>query len=206
MRSQKNGLAKGGFFSNLRYDAKKNPMLLVMMIPSVAFFLVFNYLPMVGIYYAFTDYNVRKGLFGSRFVGLNNFKFLFSSGAAWTFTANTLLYNIIFIVIGTALRIAFAIMLAEMSAKFFKKTCQTLMFLPHFVSMVLVGTICFALFNSNGFINSLRLTLGMDKFYYYETPWVWYILIPIVNFWKTTGYGTVVYLSAITGILSLIHI
>ncbi len=200
MRSQKNGLAKGGFFSNLRYDAKKNPMLLVMMIPSVAFFLVFNYLPMVGIYYAFTDYNVRKGLFGSRFVGLNNFKFLFSSGAAWTFTANTLLYNIIFIVIGTALRIAFAIMLAEMSAKFFKKTCQTLMFLPHFVSMVLVGTICFALFNSNGFINSLRLTLGMDKFYYYETPWVWYILIPIVNFWKTTGYGTVVYLSAITGI------
>ena len=65
MRSQKNGLAKGGFFSNLRYDAKKNPMLLVMMIPSVAFFLVFNYLPMVGIYYAFTDYNVRKGLFGS---------------------------------------------------------------------------------------------------------------------------------------------
>lgn len=141
-----------------------------------------------------------KGLFGSRFVGLNNFKFLFSSGAAWTFTANTLLYNIIFIVIGTALRIAFAIMLAEMSAKFFKKTCQTLMFLPHFVSMVLVGTICFALFNSNGFINSLRLTLGMDKFYYYETPWVWYILIPIVNFWKTTGYGTVVYLSAITGI------
>ena len=55
MRSQKNGLAKGGFFSNLRYDAKKNPMLLVMMIPSVAFFLVFNYLPMVGIYYAFTD-------------------------------------------------------------------------------------------------------------------------------------------------------
>ena len=119
---------------------KKNPMLLVMMIPSVAFFLVFNYLPMVGIYYAFTDYNVRKGLFGSRFVGLNNFKFLFSSGAAWTFTANTLLYNIIFIVIGTALRIAFAIMLAEMSAKFFKKTCQTLMFLPHFVSMVLVGT------------------------------------------------------------------
>ena len=200
MRSQKNGLAKGGFFSNLRYDAKKNPMLLAMMIPSVAFFLVFNYLPMVGIYYAFTDYNVRKGLFGSRFVGLNNFKFLFSSGAAWTFTANTLLYNIIFIVIGTALRIAFAIMLAEMSAKFFKKTCQTLMFLPHFVSMVLVGTICFALFNSNGFINSLRLTLGMDKFYYYETPWVWYILIPIVNFWKTTGYGTVVYLSAITGI------
>ena len=184
MRSQKNGLAKGGFFSNLRYDAKKNPMLLVMMIPSVAFFLVFNYLPMVGIYYAFTDYNVRKGLFGSRFVGLNNFKFLFSSGAAWTFTANTLLYNIIFIVIGTALRIAFAIMLAEMSAKFFKKTCQPLMFLPHFVSMVLVGTICFALFNSNGFINSLRLTLGMDKFYYYETPWVWYILIPIVNFMR----------------------
>ena len=200
MRSHKDRLDKGGFFSNLRYDAKKNPMLLVMMIPSVAFFLVFNYLPMVGIYYAFTDYNVRRGLFGSRFVGLNNFKFLFSSGAAWTFTANTLLYNIIFIVIGTALRIAFAIMLAEMSAKLFKKTCQTLMFLPHFVSMVLVGTICFALFNSNGFINSLRVTLGMDKFYYYETPWVWYILIPIVNFWKTTGYGTVVYLSAITGI------
>ncbi|HIV26397.1 MAG TPA: sugar ABC transporter permease [Candidatus Ornithocaccomicrobium faecavium] len=193
--------AKGGsFIGNLRYDLRKNPALLLMMLPSVAFFLLFNYLPMVGVYYAFTDYNVREGLFGSRFVGFANFRFLFSSGNAWTFTANTLIYNIIFIVVGTILRIAFAIMLAEMSARLFKKICQTLMFLPHFVSMVLVGTICFALFSANGFINTARAALGIDKFYFYETPWVWYILIPLVNFWKTTGYGTVVYLSAITGI------
>ena len=191
---------KYGFWANLKYDLRKNPALLLMMIPSVLFFLVFSYIPMVGIYYAFTKYNVRKGLFGSPFCGLANFRFLFTSGNAWTFTANTLIYNVIFIVVGTILKIVLAIMLAEISAKRFKKASQTLMFLPHFVSMVLIGTICYALFRSNGFINTLRQRLGLDAFMFYETPWVWYVIIPLVNFWQGTGYGTVVYLAAIMGI------
>ena len=84
------GGKKFGFVSNLLYDLRKNPTLLIMMIPSVAFFIIFSYMPMVGVYYAFTKYNVRGGLFGSPFVGLKNFEFLFASGKVWTLTANTL--------------------------------------------------------------------------------------------------------------------
>lgn len=131
---------------------------------------------MVGVYCAFTKYNVRGGLFGSPFVGLDNFKFLFQSGKVWTLTANTILYNAIFIAGGLVLKVSFAIMLAEMSHKLVKKVSQTLMFLPHFVSM------------------------GLERFDFYGTPWIWYVIIPLVNFWKGTGYGTVVYLSAIMGI------
>ena len=177
------GGKKFGFVSNLLYDLRKNPALLIMMIPSVAFFIIFSYMPMVGVYYAFTKYNVRGGLFGSPFVGLKNFEFLFASGKVWTLTANTVLYNVIFIAFGTVL-------------------CQTVMFLPHFISMVLVGTICYALFKSNGFINTLIVSMGGETFNFYskEHAWIWYIIIPLVNFWKSTGYGTVVYLSAIMGI------
>jgi len=196
------GGKKFGVVSNLLYDLRKNPTLLIMMIPSVAFFIIFSYMPMVGVYYAFTKYNVRGGLFGSPFVGLKNFEFLFASGKVWTLTANTVLYNVIFIAFGTVLKVAFAIMLAEISYKRFKKVCQTVMFLPHFISMVLVGTICYALFKSNGFINTLIVSMGGETFNFYskEHAWIWYIIIPLVNFWKSTGYGTVVYLSAIMGI------
>lgn len=195
------GASGSRLIANFLYDMKKNPILLVMMLPSVAFFVIFSYIPMVGIYYAFTDYNVRLGLFGSRFVGFKNFLFLFTSGNAVTFTLNTLGYNAIFIVVGTFLKIAFAVMMAEMSAKLFKKTCQTIMFLPNFISMVLVGAFCYAMFNySRGFINNLMTSLGSEKFDFYSTPWVWWIIIPAVNFWKGTGYGTIVYMSAIMGI------
>lgn len=156
---------------------------------------------MVGVYYAFTKYNVRGGLFGSPFVGLDNFKFLFQSGKVWTLTANTILYNAIFIAGGLVLKVSFAIMLAEMSHKLVKKVNQTLMFLPHFVSMVLVGTMAYSLFNYNsGFINTVLTSMGLERFDFYGTPWIWYVIIPLVNFWKGTGYGTVVYLSAIMGI------
>lgn len=204
--SNKSGAAslyrqKHGLVANFMYDLKKNPALLIMMIPSVAFFIIFNYIPMAGVYYAFTDFNVRAGLFGSKFVGFKNFAFLFSSGNAVTFTLNTLGYNVIFIVVGTFLKIAFAVMMAEMSAKLFKKTCQTIMFLPNFISMVLVGAFCYAMLNySRGFINNLLVSLGADKFDFYANGWVWWFIIPLVNFWKSTGYGTVVYMSAIMGI------
>lgn len=190
-----------GILANLRYDMRKNPVLLLIMLPSVAFFIIFSYIPMVGVYYAFTKYNVRGGLFGSPFVGLDNFKFLFQSGKVWTLTANTILYNAIFIAGGLVLKVSFAIMLAEMSHKLVKKVSQTLMFLPHFVSMVLVGTIAYSLFNYNsGFINTVLTSIGLERFDFYGTPWIWYVIIPLVNFWKGTGYGTVVYLSAIMGI------
>ena len=187
--------------SDLRYDLKHNKSLLFMVSPSVIYLFVLSYLPMVGIYYAFTAYNYSGGLFGSPFVGFGNFRFLFSSGAAWKLTINTLYYNAIFIFLGTALRIAIAIMLSEIIGNLFRRVTQTIIILPHFISMVLVGVFAYNIMNyETGLVNNILTSLGAEKYDFYSTPWVWRLIIPVVNFWKSTGYGSIIYLAAILGI------
>ncbi|MEE1199126.1 MAG: ABC transporter permease subunit, partial [Christensenellales bacterium] len=135
------------------------------------------------------------------FIGLANFEYLFSSGLAWRMTFNTLIYNFIFIVGGTVLKVAIAIMFSEIAGKYYKKCVQTVTFLPHFISMVMVGTFAYNLLNYNsGVVNSLLVKLGLDKIDFYSTPNAWYVIIPLVDFWKGLGYGSIIYVSAITGI------
>jgi len=191
--------------TKIRYDIRKNPMLMIMVLPSVVYFLITSYLPMVGVYFAFTSYQFTTDffstLFGSKFVGLSNFEYLFSSGLAWRMTANTLIYNFIFIVGGTILKVAIAIMFSEIAGKFFKKYVQTITFLPHFISMVMVGTFAYNLLNYNsGVINSLLVALGFERMDFYSMPNAWYFILPLVDFWKGVGYGSIIYVSAITGI------
>ncbi len=153
-------------------------MLLLMCIPAIAFFLVFNYAPMPGIWIAFTNFNYRDGIFGSPFVGFRNFEFLIKSGQLWLLTRNTILYNLAFIVLGNVLAITFAIMLNEIRLKYFKKITQSIMFLPYFISVVLVGVIAFNLLNyDTGALNALieqvriqldaarRLRLARDRWH-----------------------------------------
>ncbi len=191
--------------TKIRYDIRKNPILVLMVLPSVVYFLITSYLPMVGVYFGFTSYQFTKGffstLFGSKFVGLDNFEYLFSSGLAWRMTFNTLVYNFIFIVGGTILKVAVAIMFSEIAGKFYKKWVQTITFLPHFISMVMVGTFAYNLLNySSGVINSFLVSLGFERVDFYAMPGAWYIILPIVDFWKGVGYGSIIYVSAITGI------
>ncbi len=191
--------------AKIRYDIRKNPILVLMVLPSIVYFLITSYLPMVGVYFAFTSYQFTTDffstLFGSKFVGLNNFEYLFSSGLAWRMTFNTLIYNFIFIVGGTILKVAVAIMFSEIAGKFYKKWVQTLTFLPHFISMVMVGTFAYNLLNYNsGVINSLLVGLGFERVDFYSIPVAWYVILPIVDFWKGVGYGSIIYVSAITGI------
>ena len=191
--------------TKIRYDIRKNPVLVIMVLPSVAYFLITSYLPMVGVYFGFTSYQFTTDffstLFGSKFVGLSNFEYLFSSGLAWRMTANTLIYNFIFIVGGTILKVAIAIMFSEIAGKFFKKYVQTITFLPHFISMVMVGTFAYNLLNYNsGVINSMLVALGFERVDFYSMPNAWYVILPLVDFWKGVGYGSIIYVSAITGI------
>lgn len=191
--------------TKIRYDIRKNPMLVIMVLPSILYFLITSYLPMVGVYFAFTSYQFTTDffstLFGSKFVGLSNFEYLFSSGLAWRMTANTIIYNFIFIVGGTILKVAVAIMFSEISGRFYKKYVQTITFLPHFISMVMVGTFAYNLLNYNsGVINSLMTALGFDRVDFYSMPGAWYVILPLVDFWKGVGYGSIIYVSAITGI------
>ncbi|MRN53816.1 ABC transporter permease [Paenibacillus monticola] len=174
-----------------------------MLIPLFVYFIAFNYLPLFGLYNAFTNYDFSKGIL-SPFVGLQNFEFLFKGGSdsiIWRLTRNTILYNVAFIVLSNICQIGMAVLLKEITFKKFVKTSQTLMFMPYFVSMVIIGSIIYNLFNFNyGVFNNLFTSLGMEKFDFYRTPWVWPIIIVVVEIWKSLGYGTVIYLASIMGI------
>jgi putative aldouronate transport system permease protein len=175
-----------------------------MTLPAILFFLLFSYIPMVGVYYAFTNYNFKAGLFGSPFVGMKNFDFLFKGGSSsiiWGITKNTVLYNLIFIFLGNFMQILTAIVLSELMAKMFKRISQSFMFLPHFISYVMVGVLAYSVFNFEyGLLNNLITTLGFERWNAYTSPNAWWVIIPIISIWKGLGYGRVIYLAAIMGI------
>ncbi|WP_018756322.1 ABC transporter permease [Paenibacillus terrigena] len=190
-------LKKRGFF----YELNKNKVMFLMLLPTVIFFLINSYFPMVGIYYAFTSYDFAGGLFGSPFVGLDNFKFLYQSGALWKLTINTIGYNVVFIILGNVLAIAIAILISEIRGKLFKKFSQSIMFLPYFMSFVLLSVLAYNMFNfESGFFNQVLKSLGIAPVDIYNTPWVWPILITVFYIWKNLGYSMIIYLAAIMGI------
>ena len=180
---------------------KDNRTLLLMCLPAVVFFIVFNYCPLPGVYIAFTNYNFRDGIFGSPFVGLKNFEFLIQSGELWKLTRNTLLYNVVFIVLGNVVQITLAVMLNEVRNKYFKKVSQTIMFLPYFISVVLIGAIAFNILNyDTGALNTLLRETGGDPVKIYSMAGIWPFIIIFCQMWQQTGYGSVVYFAAICGI------
>jgi len=174
--------------------------LILMCTPAIIFFFVFSYMPMPGAYIAFTNFQYNKGIFNSPFIGLQNFKFLFMSGQLTLLLKNTVLYNIAFILLGNVLQLLFAILLNEVACKWFKKTTQSMMFLPYFISDVLVSLLVYNLLNYDyGFISNMVRNMGGEMAKVYQIPNAWPIIIVLVNLWKGTGYGTVVYFAAITG-------
>jgi putative aldouronate transport system permease protein len=182
-------------------DLKNYRVLLLMLAPAVAFFLLFAYVPMAGIIIAFKHYDYAGGIFGSPWNGLDNFRFFFESGDAWRVTRNTALYNIAFIVVNNALQIFAAIMLFEVGGKWFRKITQSALFLPYFISWVVVGAIAYNLLNYDiGTVNALLRGLGLEPIDIYNTPAYWPYILVLVSAWKGLGYGTVMYLAAITGI------
>lgn len=182
-------------------DVKKYRSLLLMLVPAVLFFLLFAYIPMSGIILAFKQYDYTGGVFGSPWNGWDNFKFFFNSGDAWRVTRNTALYNIAFIVVNNVIQIFAAILLFEVAGKWFRKITQTVLFLPYFISWVVVGAIAYNLFNFDvGTINVLLKGLGMQPVDIYNTAAYWPVILVVVSAWKTLGYGTIMYLAAITGI------
>ena len=168
-------------------DFRRHKTYYFMAIPMVVFFLLFSYLPLPGLYYAFVDYDFMQGL-KSPFCGFKNFEFLFSGGMdsiIWKLTRNTILYNLAFIIVGNIAQITVAVLLKEIHRKYFVKVSQTLMFMPYFVSMVTVGVVVYNIFNYKyGIANNLLTSLGLEKFDFYQTPEVWPFIIVAVQVWK----------------------
>ncbi|GLB29405.1 sugar ABC transporter permease [Lacrimispora amygdalina] len=180
---------------------KNNRTLLFMCLPAIIFFTVFNYCPLPGIYIAFTNYNFRDGIFASPFAGFKNFEFLIKSGQLWLLTRNTILYNLVFIFLGNVLQITLAVMLNEIGNRIFKKAAQTMMFLPYFISAVLIGAIMFNILNyDTGALNTLIRQTGGNPLKIYSMAGAWPFIIVFCQMWQQTGYGSVVYFAAICGI------
>lgn len=188
-----------------RSTHKKNSrywLLYLMMLPGLLYLLINNYIPMFGIIIAFKKYNYRKGIFGSSWAGLDNFKFLFSTTDAFVITRNTILYNLVFMVVGTVLGVFVAILLNEITKKFFSKLYQTVILFPQLISMVIVSYLAYGMLSTQtGFINnSILKPLGIGEISWYNEPKYWPAILLIVNIWKGLGYSAIMYLSSIVGI------
>ena len=188
--------------------AKKTLMLLSMVAPGALWLLLLRYLPMGGIILAFKNYKIYpkdptflNNLIHSKWVGLDNFKFLFTTGDSWVMIRNTLAYNIVFFILGVIIPVAFAVMMSELSKKFVAKTYQTLMFFPYFLSWVVVSYFLNAFIDAQyGLIPMAQRAAGETAVSWYTTPGPWPYIIVFANLWKNVGYSTVLYLAAITGI------
>ena len=180
---------------------RRHWLLLLMLLPSLLYVIIFSYVPMTGIILAFKRYQYNGGIYFSPWNGLNNFKALLISGKLGMVTRNTLLYNIAFIILGVIFEMGSAILLNELFSKVFKKVTQSFMFLPYFISWVVAGAIMYNIFNyEKGVFNHILTMLGGNAFDLYNTPTAWPIVIILLRIWKQTGYGSVVYLAAITGL------
>ncbi len=181
-------------------EFRRNWILFLFLLPCFGFFLINNYLPMTGIYFAFTQFNFRDHLFASPFVGFKNFEFLVRSEILHL-TKNTILYNVVFIVVGNVLQIFFAILISHVTNKRLRKVSQTMIFMPYFVSYVILRVLVFNMFEYEvGLVNNFVTSFGMQRIDFYNTPSYWPWLITMFYLWKNIGYGMVVYLATITGI------
>lgn len=170
-------------------------------LPGILYMLCNNYIPMFGIVIAFKKLNVREGIFGSSWCGLDNFTFLFQSNTAATIIRNTVLYNLVFIILGTVISVAVAILLHEVKNKAASRFYQSIILLPFLISWVVVSYLVNALLSSDaGMLNSMLINLGLHPVNWYQEKKYWPVILTLCNIWKGTGYTMIIYLSSIVGI------
>ncbi len=173
----------------------------LMSVPGLLLVLIFSYLPMVGIIIAFKSFNPNLGIFGSKWVGFDNFRFFFMSDDFGLLMRNTIGYAICFLVLGNLFNMILAIMFYNIRNKAVLKYYQTTAILPTFMSIVLVSYLVYIFLDpANGLVNRMLLSLGMDKIAWYTEPKYWPYILNFVNLWKGIGYGSLLYYATIVGI------
>jgi putative aldouronate transport system permease protein len=194
-------LKKTGVVQRTFTDILKNGELILMSLPVILHVFIFCYLPMFGIIIAFKNFRYDKGIFGSDWVGFDNFKFFFSSPDAFTITRNTILLNILFMAVGTLISVTFALMLNEVKRRAAVKIYQTATFFPYFLSWIVVGFMLFSILNAeHGILNQLLLKVGLQPVDWYTSPQYWPLILLISTVWKGTGVGCVIYYATLMGI------
>ena len=193
----------GPNWARLRNRFSNNLPLFIMCLPALLLLLVFNYLPMPGILIAFKNYKFNLGIYGSEWVGLENFRYLFASGVAVRILTHTVFYNALFIITNLVISIALALLFNEVSSRSLARIYQSSVFFPYFVSWVIAGYFALALFNTDGgLLNKLREQMMLAPFPWLRTPEAWPFILVLANLWKNAGYSSLVYLAAMMGISS----
>ncbi len=173
----------------------------LMLVPVVAYYIVFKYVPMYGIVMAFQDYNVFQGVFGSEWVGFEVFDRIFHNSNFWSAVKNTLILNMLTLVVNFPLTIIVSLMLNEIMGMKFKKVAQSILYLPHFVSWVVVAGIATNMFaQRDGTINLMLSAVGIDNIPFLSSNAWWTFTYVLCNVWKEIGWGTIIYLAALTSV------
>jgi putative aldouronate transport system permease protein len=188
-----------------RLWSKDDSQFSLLALPTTIWYILFCYMPMFGVIIAFKNYHINGGflnsLFKSEWVGLQNFKFLFSNPDIWIVIRNTLAYNAMMITVGTFLTIALAIVVSELHNKVLAKIYQTMMFFPYFLSWVVAAALVWGFLSYDmGIVNSLLEKFGLDRHRWYMEPKFWPGFLLFISQWKGLGYGMIVYLATITAL------
>lgn len=187
-------------------DLRENWVKWLMILPAAIVVILMCYIPMAGIVLAFKEYNYHDGIFGSPWVWFKNFTYFFQSGKAFSVTRNTILYNLAFLLVNTVLQITCAILLSELTGKWFKRITQSVMFFPYFISWVVVGAFVYNMFNFEfGAVNTFLKSIGLEPIDVYSNKGVWPFILIGVSAFKNVGYGTVMYLASISNIDSSLY-
>lgn len=188
--------AQNRYFANMR----KHWILYLMIVPGIVYYLIFKYVPLAGSVIAFQNYQIFKGMLGSSWVGLDNFKFIFTYQDFYHVLRNTATIALYHLLFGFPAPIILALLFNEVRLMLFKRVVQSLFYLPHFLSWVVVGGIVFELLSSQGVANMVRGWLGLEPILFMQQQQYFRTIVVLSGIWKDVGWGTIIYLAAIAGI------
>jgi len=193
--------AKRERWKRLWKDIKAAKYLYMLIIPIMIYILIFRYGPMYGVVIAFKDYRIGDGIWGSTWVGLKHFIRLFKSYEFYQILRNSLLLNVYSVVFQFPVPIVLALMLNEVKNRYFKRTVQSILYLPHFLSWVILGGIVIQMVSpSTGIVNTIIKAFGREPIYFMSSK-IWWVIIYIVSgIWKEAGWGSIIYLAAISNV------
>ena len=189
-----------------KQDFLMNKWLYILAVPVFLYFFIFNYLPMFGLVMAFEDFKPTLGFMGSKWVGLQNFAEFFLGPNFFTILRNTLVISGLGLVIGFPLSIIYALMLNEIHAKFFKKTVQTIHYLPYFVSMVVICGLIIEFCATNGMITNILVNVfHFERENLLQNPKYFWAINLISDIWQGLGYGAIFFVSSISSVSQELH-
>jgi putative aldouronate transport system permease protein len=180
---------------------KRDYQLYVLLFLPILFFILFKYVPMYGAIIAFQDYSIFAGVSGSEWVGFENFRQLFEMSQFYTVVRNTLMLNFLDLLFSFPAPILLALLLNELRVRWYKKLAQTLLYLPHFISWIIIGGLVYQMFATNGgLINNVIVALGLESVPFLSEKSNWIVVYLGTGIWQSAGWGTIIYLAALTGI------